>query len=109
MRSRAVSLLWLMKVYGGIDCIDTIGDRFSIRAELPDAVMPALDWEANNSLWWKFLPPIVVGYHGGSIHFDESQMKLNEEQGNTVTPYSLYEAQLRKRLGAVPAWLNSLQ
>ena len=23
-----------------IDCIDTIGDRFSIRAELPDAVMP---------------------------------------------------------------------
>ena len=36
-------------------------------------------------------------------------MKLNEEQGNTVTPYSLYEAQLRKRLGAVPAWLNSLQ
>lgn len=50
-----------------------------------------------------------MGYHGGSIHFDESQMKLNEEQGNTVTPYSLYEAQLRKRLGAVPAWLNSLQ
>ena len=35
--------VWLMKVYGGIDCIDTIGDRFSIRAELPDAVMPALD------------------------------------------------------------------
>ena len=29
--------VWLMKVYGGIDCIDTIGDRFSIRAELPDA------------------------------------------------------------------------
>lgn len=39
------------------------------------------------------------GVSGGSIHFDESQMKLNEEQGNTVTPYSLYEAQLRKRLG----------
>ena len=35
--------VWLMKVYGGIDCIDTIGDRFSIRAELPDAVMPALE------------------------------------------------------------------
>ena len=32
-----------MKMYGGIDCIDTIGDRFSIKAELPDAVMPALD------------------------------------------------------------------
>lgn len=66
-------------------------------------------WWDSNSLWWKFLPPIVVGYHGGSINFNESQMKLNEEQGKTVTPYSLYEAQLRKRLGAVPAWLNSLQ
>lgn len=66
-------------------------------------------WWDSNSLWWKFLPPIVVGYHGGNISFNESQMKLNEEQGKTVTPYSLYEAQLRKRLGAVPAWLNSLQ
>lgn len=66
-------------------------------------------WWDSNSLWWKFLPPIVVGYHGGSINFNESQMKLNEEQGKAVTPYSLYEAQLRKRLGAVPAWLNSLQ
>ena len=35
--------VYLMKMYGGIDCIDTIGDRFSIKAELPDAVMPALD------------------------------------------------------------------
>ena len=43
--------VWLMKVYGGIDCIDTIGDRFSIRAELPDAVMPALDWEAIKNLF----------------------------------------------------------
>ena len=66
-------------------------------------------WWDSNSLWWKFLPPIVVGYHGGSINFNETQMKLNEEQGKAVTPYSLYEAQLRKRLGAVPAWLNSLQ
>lgn len=66
-------------------------------------------WWDSNSLWWKFLPPIVVGYHGGSINFNESQMKLNEEQGKAVTPYSLYEAQLRKRLGTVPAWLNSLQ
>ena len=50
-------------------------------------------WWDSNSLWWKFLPPIVVGYHGGSINFNESQMKLNEEQGKAVTPYSLYEAQ----------------
>ena len=43
--------VWLMKIYGGITCIDTIGDRFSIRAELPDAAIPALDWEAVKNLF----------------------------------------------------------
>ena len=38
--------VYLMKTYAGINCIDTIGDRFSIKAELPDAVMPSLNWEA---------------------------------------------------------------
>lgn len=38
--------VYLMKTYGGIDCIPTIGDRFTIKSELPDAVVPALDWEA---------------------------------------------------------------
>lgn len=33
--------VYLMKTYAGINCIDTIGDRFSIKAELPDAVMPS--------------------------------------------------------------------
>lgn len=35
-----------MKMYGGIQCIDTIGDRFSIKAQLPEAAVPSLDWEA---------------------------------------------------------------
>lgn len=39
-------VVYLMKTYGGIDCIPTIGDRFTIKSELPDAVVPALDWEA---------------------------------------------------------------
>ncbi len=33
--------VYLMKTYGGIDCIQTIGDRFTIKSELPDAVVPA--------------------------------------------------------------------
>lgn len=53
--------VWLMKVYGGIDCIDTIGDRFSIRAELPDAVMPALDWEAIKNLFPVAITIAVLG------------------------------------------------
>ena len=50
-----------MKVYGGIDCIDTIGDRFSIRAELPDAVMPTLDWEAIKNLFPVAITIAVLG------------------------------------------------
>ena len=40
-----------MKMYAGIDCIDTIGDRFSINSQLPKAEMPALDWEAIKNLF----------------------------------------------------------
>ena len=53
--------VWLMKTYGGIDCIDTIGDRFSIRAELPDAAIPALDWEAVKNLFPVAVTIAVLG------------------------------------------------
>lgn len=35
-------VVYLMKTYGGIDCISTIGDRFRISSELPDAVVPTI-------------------------------------------------------------------
>ena len=53
--------VWLMKTYGGITCIDTIGDRFSIRAELPDAAIPALDWEAVKNLFPVAVTIAVLG------------------------------------------------
>ena len=53
--------VWLMKTYGGITCIDTIGDRFSIRAELPDAAIPALDWEAIKNLFPVAVTIAVLG------------------------------------------------
>ena len=53
--------VWLMKTYGGITGIDTIGDRFSIRAELPDAAIPALDWEAVKNLFPVALTIAVLG------------------------------------------------
>ena len=67
------------------------------------------DWWDHSSKWWKFLPPIVAGFHGQSVTFDESQTKINYSNGMPVNPESLYEAQLKNRLGAVPAWLNSLK
>ncbi len=67
------------------------------------------DWWKTNSVFWKFLPPIVVGFHGESCTFLESQTLVDSYHGQSVSPESLYEAQLRARLGYVPAWLNSLK
>ena len=54
-------VVWLMKNYGGIEGIDTIGDRFSIKAELPDAVVPTLNWEAVRNLFPVALTIAVLG------------------------------------------------
>ena len=53
--------VYLLKVYGGVDCIPTIGDRFAIKAELPDAVVPPLDWEAVKNLFPVALTIAVLG------------------------------------------------
>lgn len=64
--------------------------------------------EAANWIWWseergwKFLPPTIVGFHGAEVRFDASQVKLNQNQGEIVSPKSLYEAQLKQRLGYLP-------
>ena len=66
-------------------------------------------WWNENDYWWKFLPPIVVGFHGNSIEFDEEQTLRIESNGTPVQPESLYEAQLEERLNGVPSWLQSLK
>lgn len=66
------------------------------------------DWWRSGT-GWKYLPPIVVGFHGEACQFDESQTLVDEFHGVAVNPESLYEAQLKKRLGAVPAWLNTIK
>lgn len=72
-------------------------------------------WWLSNDPWWKTLPPIIVGFHGAPVNFaltDEQgnrQVEYLESNGQAVEPQSLYEAQLRKRLGYVPGWLNSLK
>lgn len=72
-------------------------------------------WWLSNNDWWKVMPPIIVGFHGGAVNFaltDENgdkQLEYLESNGTAVEPESLYEAQLRERLGYVPGWLNSLK
>ena len=53
--------VYCMKVYGGIDCVDTIGDRFSIQATLPAASVPTLNWEAIKNLFPVALTIAVLG------------------------------------------------
>ena len=53
--------VYLMKMYGGITCIDTIGDRFIIQSELPDAVVPDLNWDAIRNLFPVAITIAVLG------------------------------------------------
>ena len=67
------------------------------------------DWWKTDSVYWKILPPIIVGFHGQACSFLGSQTLVDASHGTAVNPESLYEAQLRLRLGYVPAWLNSIK
>lgn len=53
--------VYCLKLYGGITCINTIGDRFSIKAQLPEAAVPALDWEAIKNLFPVAITIAVLG------------------------------------------------
>ena len=69
-------------------------------------------WWSDSDTWWKIFPPIVVGTHGMNVKFsgkEQQQVTYGESTGMKVSPESLYEAQLRERLGYVPGWLNALK
>lgn len=60
---------------------------------------------------WSFLPPIIVGLHGeaSGMTFPAGSVTTDSSRGQAVEPRSLYEAQLKARLGYVPAWLLNLK
>jgi hypothetical protein len=64
---------------------------------------------SSKTWFWKILPPFVIGFHGVGTTFNESQIKVLESLGKPVEPESLYEAQLKLRLGALPQWVNSIK
>ena len=69
-------------------------------------------WWSDSDTWWKIFPPIVVGTHGMNVKFpskEQQQVTYEESTCMKVSPESLYEAQLRERLGYVPGWLNALK
>ncbi|WP_304314657.1 DUF4955 domain-containing protein [Phocaeicola plebeius] len=68
-------------------------------------------WNDAYDGWWKNMPPIIVGWNGTQVPFDtsENQIKYYESLDAPVSPNSLYEAQLKRRLGYVPGWLSALK
>lgn len=62
-------------------------------------------WCRNN----RFLMPIIVGFQGNTMTFQEEQVSLLESIGKAVYPESLYEAQLVERLGYLPEWIQALK
>lgn len=77
-----------------------------------DSVTPfsgSWTWWSSNAAGCKFMPPIIVGFHGEPCQFVPSQVRVNEAYGSQVDPESLYEAQMKQRLGYVPSWLNEIK
>lgn len=62
-------------------------------------------WRRNT----RWVRPIIVGMHGGSTSFKTTQVTAEEGNGTLMEPLSLYEAQITRRLGAIPQWLNDLK
>lgn len=53
--------VYILKTYAGVNAIPTIGDRFTIEAQLPQANIPSLDWEAVKNLFPVAITIAVLG------------------------------------------------
>lgn len=65
------------------------------------------EFDKKDSKYWKVYPPIIVGFHGTGTTFNTDEVQYLESHGKAVDPGSLFEAQLKLRLGKVPQWLTS--
>lgn len=53
--------VYALKTYGGVNGIETIGDRFTIEGKLPSLSMPSLEWETIKSLMQPAITIAVLG------------------------------------------------
>lgn len=71
--------------------------------------------ETNFKFWstktwyWKMVPPIIVGFHGSGTTFKEDEVQVIESLGTPVLPESLFEEQLKLRLGQLPNWIKDVK
>lgn len=67
---------------------------------------PEFDFWPTTQRYWKIPFPIIVGFHGTPTKFVGGKIKYEESNGTAVLPTSLYEGQLKNRLGKLPAWIK---
>lgn len=60
---------------------------------------------ATDSWYWRIVPPIIVGFHGAGTTFNTDEVQILESLGQAVAPESLFEEQLKLRLGKLPEWI----
>ncbi|WP_418603588.1 DUF4955 domain-containing protein [Hwangdonia sp.] len=62
---------------------------------------------SGKGMYWGFavVNPTIVGFHGSKSSFNEKNIGYLESLGTKVFPESLYEAQLKHRLGNTPKWV----
>jgi len=66
-------------------------------------------WRPNSeTVYSKFLMPIISGLRGFSMSTAANQFQVNESPGNQVDETSLYEHQLAFRLGSLPTWVTEI-
>ena len=85
---------------------------WNLNVTVTDSHASNFAWWSDSDTWWKIFPPIVVGTHGMNEKYprkEQQQVTYEESTGMKVSPESLYEAQLRERLGYVPGRLNALK
>lgn len=64
-------------------------------------------WRPNSeTIYSKFLMPIISGLKGFTMSSGPNQYQVNESPGVFVDEESLYEAQLEYRLGYLPGWIS---
>lgn len=69
---------------------------------------PEFDFWPSDRRYFKIPYPVIVGFHGASTGFKNTQLKYSESIGQPVEPQSLYEAQLKLRLKKTPAWISEM-
>lgn len=91
-------VVFLLKRYAGITSIETIGDRFQIKASLPGVAVPDMSWEVVKNLFPAAVTIAVLGAIEsllsatvadgvtGDKH-DSNQELLAQGAANIITPF----------------------